>query len=198
MENEFKSVMSEHTDEDLIKIVTAERDSYNPIAIEAAESEIKKRNINTEKFEEIRKTSSIEKEQKNKVDSNLASTSLRFVNYLIDTIAAYITAIIVFIIVGLILPPNDNVFGSLITLILVFGSFFGYYFIMESKYQKSLGKFATKTKVVKLNGDLPNQSDIAIRTLCRFIPFDNISYLFMKNGFHDTLSKTKVIKDKTE
>jgi hypothetical protein len=40
IKNEFKEVMSQRTDEVLIKIVTVERDRYNPIAIEAAESEI--------------------------------------------------------------------------------------------------------------------------------------------------------------
>ena len=37
MENEFAKVMSERTDEELIKIVTVERTSYNPTAIEAAD-----------------------------------------------------------------------------------------------------------------------------------------------------------------
>lgn len=45
MENEFKKVMSERTDEELIKIVTIERGKYNPTAIEAADAEVEKRNI---------------------------------------------------------------------------------------------------------------------------------------------------------
>ena len=61
MENKFNEVMSQRTDEELIKILTVDRERYNPIAIEAAESEIKKRNIDTNKFEEIKKVSSIEK-----------------------------------------------------------------------------------------------------------------------------------------
>lgn len=198
MENEFIQVMSERTEEDLIKIVTVERNSYNPAAIEAAQLEIEKRNINVEKFEEIREISSIEKEQKKKVNSNLASTGSRFLNYIIDSFAAYFIAMIAFVIINIILPVQDSIFAVLISLIIVIGSFLGYYMFMELKYQKTLGKFATKTKVVKLNGDIPNQSDIVTRTLCRLIPFDNFSYLFMKSGFHDTLSKTKVVKDKTE
>jgi len=43
MENKFSEVMSQRTDEELIKILTVDRERYNPIAIEAAESEI---NIN--------------------------------------------------------------------------------------------------------------------------------------------------------
>ena len=45
MENEFAKVMSERTDAELIKVVTAERDKYNPKGIEAAELEVAKRNI---------------------------------------------------------------------------------------------------------------------------------------------------------
>ncbi len=38
MENEFEKVMSERTDKELIRIVTVERGSYNPTAIEAADA----------------------------------------------------------------------------------------------------------------------------------------------------------------
>ena len=40
--------------------------------------------------------------------------------------------------------------------------------------------------------------DIITRTFCRLIPFDRISFLFVKNGIHDYLSKTKVVKDTAE
>ncbi|MFC5195237.1 hypothetical protein ACFPH8_07830 [Bizionia hallyeonensis] len=42
MENEFEQAMSERTDEELIKIVTLEKNRYKPIALEAAEIEIEK------------------------------------------------------------------------------------------------------------------------------------------------------------
>ena len=71
MENKFAKTMSERTDEELIKIVTAERDKYNPTAIEAAESEVAKRNIDTSKFEEIKERTTTERIAKDKVDSNL-------------------------------------------------------------------------------------------------------------------------------
>ena len=69
MENEFTKAMSERTDEQLIKIVTAERDKYNPAAIDAAESEVAKRNIDTNKFEEIKEKETVGKVAKKKVDS---------------------------------------------------------------------------------------------------------------------------------
>ena len=73
MENKFNEIMSQRTDEELIKIVTVERERYNPITIEAAETEIKKRNIDTNRFEEIKKASSLEKKQEEKGKSNIFS-----------------------------------------------------------------------------------------------------------------------------
>ena len=196
MENEFTKIMSERADEELIKIVTVERGSYNPMAIKAAESEIKKRNIDTSDFDKIQKKAIDEKEQKQKVDSNVVSSGIRFLNYIIDFIVAYLLILIVFIVLGIFISSTyDSLLASLIILIIAFGTLLTYYAIMEIKFQKTVGKFITKTKVVKLNGDKPNTSEIIIRTLCRLIPFDVISYLFVKNGLHDYLSKTKVIKD---
>ncbi|RNC86933.1 MAG: RDD family protein [Winogradskyella sp.] len=201
MENEFAKVMSERTDEELIKIVTVERERYIPTAIEAADTEVEKRNIDTSEFEKIRKKVIAEKEQKEKVDSNVVSSGIRFVNLIIDSIVWYILIVIVFFIVGLIFPTyiiNNNFTVAVINLILIFGSFFAYHSIMEIKFQKTIGKFLTKTKVVKLNGENPTNGDIINRTFCRLIPFDRVSFLFAKNGIHDFLSKTKVVKDNVE
>ena len=201
MENKFRQVMSDRTDEELIKIVTVERDRYEPLAVEAAEAEIEKRNIDITDFEKIREEVTAEKEQKEKVDSNVVSSGIRFLNLIIDSIVWYILIIIVFFIIGLMIPTNilvSDLFVLIFNLALIFGIFFAYHSIMENKFQKTLGKFVTKTKVVKLNGEKPTNEDIITRTFCRLIPFDRISFLFVKNGIHDFLSKTKVVKDKVE
>ena len=77
-------------------------------------------------------------------------------------------------------------------------TFTAYYGIMEIKFQKTVGKFATRTKVVNMNGEKPENAAIISRTFCRLIPFDRVSFLFTKNGIHDFLSKTKVVKDVVE
>ncbi|MEH6407381.1 MAG: RDD family protein [Leeuwenhoekiella sp.] len=87
----------------------------------------------------------------------------------------------------------DIINGGLI--FCIFGSFISYYLIMEYKFQRTLGKFLTKTKVVTQTGSKPSLNDIFIRTLCRFIPFDRTSFIVVKNGFHDSLSKTTVVKE---
>jgi uncharacterized RDD family membrane protein YckC len=66
---------------------------------------------------------------------------------------------------------------------------------MEIRFQKTVGKFVTKIKVVKMNGTTPENSKIIMWPFCGFIPFDRVTFLFMKNGIHDFLSKTTVIKD---
>tara|TARA_R110002012_G_C11583638_1_gene605591 strand:+ start:738 stop:1334 length:597 start_codon:yes stop_codon:yes gene_type:complete len=198
MENEFAKVMSERTDEELIKIVTVERGSYNPTAIEAADAEVEKRNIDTSEFEKIREKATTEKEQKEKVDSNVVGSGIRFVNFLIDFIVWLVLAFIISFIIGLFVQPTDQGMISLIGYLLIFGTFIAYYAVMEIKFQKTVGKFVTKTKVVKMNGEKPTDGDIITRTFCRLIPFDRLSFLFVKNGIHDFLSKTKVVKDNVE
>ena len=198
MENKFAKVMSERTDEELIKIVTVERGSYNPTAIKAADAEVEKRNIDTSEFEKIREKATAEKEQKEKVDSNVVGSGIRFVNFLIDFIVWLVLAFIISFVIGLFIQPTDQGMISIIGYILIFGTFIAYYAIMEIKFQKTIGKFVTKTKVVKMNGEKPTDGDIITRTFCRLIPFDRLSFLFVKNGIHDFLSKTKVVKDNVE
>lgn len=74
-------------------------------------------------------------------------------------------------------------------------AFFLYFVYMEFKFQKTVGKFITKTKVIMNDGRKPDLNEIFIRTACRLIPLDNISFIFTKNGFHDRLSNTTVIKE---
>ena len=192
MENEFAQVMSERTDEELVRIVTVERESYQSIAIEAAETEVEKRNLDISKFDQLVERATIEKEQTQKVESNIVGSGIRFANFLIDLV---IWVILATILSSLLYAVNDT---QWFISVIIIGSYIGYYALMEIKFQKTIGKFVTKTKVVKVNGEKPTSSDIFSRTLCRLIPFDKVSFLFMKNGFHDILSKTKVVKDKMD
>ena len=84
-----------------------------------------------------------------------------------------------------------------------FAVFFFYYYICEYKGGKTLGKKFFRTMVVNDDGTKPTRNAIAIRTLCRLIPFDSISFLFtnvdengnMTRTWHDTLSHTRVVRD---
>ena len=55
MQFDFTQTMQDETDENLIKIVTIDRDNYQPPAVIAAEAELTKRNISTKTFEATKK-----------------------------------------------------------------------------------------------------------------------------------------------
>lgn len=74
---------------------------------------------------------------------------------------------------------------------------------MESMTGKTVGKMLFKLKVVNNDGSQPDGQAIAIRTLCRFIPFDGLSFICggwenheLKSNWHDRFSNTYVISEK--
>ena len=195
MNTDFKDVMSKRTDEDLIRIITVDRDGYQPLAIEAAEEEIKKRNIDTTKIEQVKVDLTAKIEKQKEFDSKEVGSLTRFIHFIIDTILFVILTMIFAFILGLFINSTDQGLMSILVYLMLAAGFFGYYVFMETKYQKTIGKFITKTKVVNKNGTKPEVGDIVRRTFCRLIPFDRISFLFTSNGFHDRLSDTTIIKD---
>ncbi|MGE6396428.1 RDD family protein [Chryseobacterium scophthalmum] len=82
---------------------------------------------------------------------------------------------------------------SLYTIIFVF--ILIYYPISEILFGSSPGKFLTESRVVNSKAESPNSLTIFLRTLCRNIPFDALSF-FSKRGWHDSLSETYVVKEK--
>ncbi len=192
MENSFTDIMSKRTDEELINVVTVDRDGYQPTVIEAAEKEIEKRNIDVKRIDELRAVSSKLADEQKQIENNQVSSLIRFLHFVIDTFAWLIVASII----GRLLTPlltgtNENILAYFILAV----SFFSYYIFMESTYQKTIGKIITKTKVITTDGKKPNTADIVRRTICRLIPFDRVSYFFSSNGFHDKLSDTSVVKE---
>jgi uncharacterized RDD family membrane protein YckC len=126
----------------------------------------------------------------------------RLINCLIDSFALvaffFLFAGIVSIMQTIFSPSSLSVLedeNSFLSSLLAFVSIMFYYALFEYKTGQTLGKLITKTKVVTINGEDPNLLAILIRTLCRFIPFEEISFLISNNsGWHDKLSNTKVVK----
>lgn len=73
---------------------------------------------------------------------------------------------------------------------------FLYYFLFEFMFGKTVGKMITKTRVVKVNGQKPSVYNLLLRSFCRLIPIDTLSYLFgYERGFHDIMSNTRLLKE---
>lgn len=132
----------------------------------------------------------------------IASSGQRLVNYFLDQIFITIGALIVGSIAGIIIALTDASLTKNSSFMLGFS--FGasisvtvlYYSIFESVTGKTIGKYITKTKVVKKNGDKIKLRHAIIRSICRCIPFDVFSFLGNNPiGWHDSISKTIVIKE---
>jgi uncharacterized RDD family membrane protein YckC len=70
------------------------------------------------------------------------------------------------------------------------------YFICELKWQKTPGKFLTKTIVIDEYGNKPDIGQLALRSLIRVVPFEPFSCLGNNShGWHDRWSTTFVVKE---
>jgi len=65
-----------------------------------------------------------------------------------------------------------------------------YWYILEKYYHTTLGKKLMKLKVVD-----EGEGNYLIRSICKFLPLDIISFLLTKDGrfWHDIFSRTTVI-----
>jgi uncharacterized RDD family membrane protein YckC len=130
-----------------------------------------------------------------------ASREKRFINMLIDIVGYYILSIAIGYIIGLIsLIGFDAPLNYILTLesigelVLSIIITLTYFIVLEILTQRSLGKFITKTMVVIKDGTKPSAKDIILRSLCRLIPFDALSFLGSEGrGWHDSVSDTYVV-----
>jgi uncharacterized RDD family membrane protein YckC len=135
---------------------------------------------------------------------NFASHGKRFANRLIDLIACwafmFVFAFFIGIILAIISPSAIQSFqddSTLLEYILAILSIILYYTLSEFIAGRTLGKLITGTKVVDENGGKPSFDKALLRTVCRFIPFEAFSFLGDEAiGWHDTLSKTRVVNVK--
>ncbi|MFY0482336.1 RDD family protein [Flavobacterium sp. PLA-1-15] len=140
------------------------------------------------------------------VDSEIiASTGKRFANYIIDVLFIY--AILIILLSGIAIV--SALFGSYgfaqwlqtmsdLEFYLVYFLIVIIYFIFfETLTSRSLAKYITGTIVVFEDGSRPDFGTITKRTLCRFIPFDALSFFASDaRGWHDSISDTYVVSKK--
>lgn len=130
-----------------------------------------------------------------------ASKIKRLINFLVDRVALYILSIILaFIFAPVFIVFSLNSMAEMIYEIslssIIFGFFVAmlFYVSLEVTTGKTVGKFYTRTKLVDENGNKPDFKTVLIRSLCRFIPFEALSFLGAEDcGWHDKFSKTRVV-----
>lgn len=84
------------------------------------------------------------------------------------------------------------------TLFLVMVIFrFLYYPFFEIIFGKTPAKFLTESRLIDSKAEKASSSSVFTRTVCRNIPFNPVSFLW-HTGWHDSLSKTYIVKEKRE
>src|SRR3569832_1321886 len=113
----------------------------------------------------------------------------RFFNLLIDAFVSYVINLCLFL--GLTFLPA-MVYWPLAVLV---GLDIVYYGFFEGIFQRTPGKWITKTKVVRVDGGKPHLGQILGRTLIRLIPFEWITFILGDHpyGWHDRRSGTMVV-----
>ena len=124
--------------------------------------------------------------EKTNYNLEIMKKRIRLYNFLIDSAVFFVVVIIFSILL------KDYVAQEHLKYIMI-PMYYLYYFIMEWTTGQTIGKMITKSKVVTSKTDeKPTLSSILIRTLCRLIPVDFFTYLFIPMGIHDRVSKTEL------
>ena len=126
----------------------------------------------------------------------------RFGHFVVDFIAFQVLILIVDYIFKTVLNATSfnfqlNASVGLIASIVLLLFYPLMYIVCESLWQKTPGKFLTKTRVIDEYGNKPEFMAIVFRSLIRVVPFDWISSYGDKysHGWHDRWSKTWVVPD---
>ncbi len=142
------------------------------------------------------------------LDDYLARRPLKTVNptqrithYLIDLVCFYLLTFCSLVVLGAIAisvkKPIDyeNENTALIIQIITTLLFPVYYFFCESIWQKTPGKFFTKTIVIDEYGGKPSFKQMVLRSVSRLVPFEGFSCLGSDQsyGWHDRWSDTFVV-----
>ncbi len=124
----------------------------------------------------------------------VASTVQRFGTLLLDIVFCRVFGFMIGFTMGVtgqaefILDMNPLVLGTIIYL--------AYYSLQEAVCGRTVGKWIMGTKVVSVNGTAPSLGQVLCRSLCRFIPFEWLTFFGQKGrprGWHDRIANTAVI-----
>lgn len=131
----------------------------------------------------------------------LASHSQRFLNWFADGFMQVVLLFVIMVFMSAIALSNGNkefminfVKNDIAQCTVAVCIALFYYNFFEIFFARTIGKFITNTIVVDENGEKPHHDTILIRSLCRLIPFEMISFIGIPaRGWHDSLSKTFVV-----
>lgn len=134
-------------------------------------------------------------------DVEAAGKWRRFLNFLIDYAAAYGLIFAAAFAAALVFGEQVVAWAENIDkwtdILLTMMARFLYYTFFEGLFGFTIGKLVTNTRVVDEQGNRLSLGRAALRSLCRFIPFEPFSLLLsdddVRRGWHDSLAKSYVV-----
>lgn len=121
----------------------------------------------------------------------LAGKDIRFMNYITDT---FVQLLLIWLArLALESLGFDITTDEYMAYFVSFLISFLYYSCWEAIAGVTVGKIFTSTRVVDEYGNKPDFKTTLLRSLCRFIPFNALSFLFLEIGWHDNFSGTRVV-----
>ena len=136
--------------------------------------------------------------QKGRMPGEIASAARRFWTYVVDLIIIWIGMFTLQIAYGVAFGIDSlealngpKWWGICIAF------YFIYYVTFEVVSGRTLGKVLTGTRVVTTTGLALSIPTAIVRTLCRFLPFEPISFSLGETWWHDSLSRTQVVRSRS-
>lgn len=198
---DFIELMRRKSDSDLLSIIEKNPKDYTEAALMAVQEVLSERGISYT-------IGCLESQFNSFAEKYYSSSERRFWEYVIDYLALMLlmTAFmfLVVILATLIGIDTESWNDDLFSLAICIPTMFLYYYLPECRWGKTLGKKVLGMRVVDIDGNKPLRSQIALRTLYRFVPCEAISFLFggwrndhtLSGNWHDKWSKTYVISEK--
>lgn len=132
---------------------------------------------------------------------NDVASGPKFAHFIIDAICFQIVIYIINYVLQLLINFTEfsaliNLTLTLITNISLLIFYPALYAFCEYKWQRTPGKFLTKSIVIDEYGNKPELRVIILRSLIRIVPFEPLSSLGEpSSGWHDRWSKTWVVSE---
>lgn len=120
-----------------------------------------------------------------------ASTGERFLHFIVDYVAIQIVTTIVMFLLFVLAPSLMQT--TWIPYAIGLPIMFAYYTLFEFAFGRTVGKLVVGTRVVTERDTSPTFSQVLLRSLVRYVPFEVFSVLG-GNAWHDGWSKTRVVK----
>ncbi|ALJ28941.1 membrane protein [Stenotrophomonas acidaminiphila] len=125
-----------------------------------------------------------------------ASAGRRFLTFMVDVLVARSTFLVGEVAYVVVHGPEayDAATSSAWSSVAFVLLYVLYYLALESIFGRTLGKVLLGTRVVTESGTTPSLSAVLVRTLSRLIPLEPVSFTLADTWWHDSLSKTKVLR----